>query len=193
MLIRALTYRDEPLEVLIDKALERRPRRRDAHAPRGCGMIRSANRGRQQARACTRAPRPSSRRRPRRFESGVWLSRNGRRVNAKSIMGVMMLAAGMGSTVEIEAEGADEAGGDRGARDALRRQVRRGLRPMDAARAPSASPCTASASPAASPSATRTSSPACRPRSTTTRSPRARDPARAAPLRPRGEARCATS
>jgi phosphocarrier protein len=35
----------------------------------------------------------------------VWLERNGRRVNAKSIMGVMMLAAGKGATVIIEAEG----------------------------------------------------------------------------------------
>jgi len=35
----------------------------------------------------------------------VWLSRNGRRVNAKSIMGVMMLAAGKGSVITIEAEG----------------------------------------------------------------------------------------
>ncbi len=43
------------------------------------------------------------------FQSGVWIARNGRRVNAKSIMGVMMLAAGLGSTVQIEAEGADEA------------------------------------------------------------------------------------
>ena len=43
------------------------------------------------------------------FQSGVWLSRNGRRVNAKSIMGVMMLAAGIGSSVELEAEGPDEA------------------------------------------------------------------------------------
>jgi len=43
------------------------------------------------------------------FQSQVWISRNGRRVNAKSIMGVMMLAAGLGSTVELEAEGADEA------------------------------------------------------------------------------------
>jgi phosphocarrier protein len=42
------------------------------------------------------------------FKSEIWLSRNGRRVNAKSIMGVMMLAAGMGSEVEIETEGADE-------------------------------------------------------------------------------------
>ena len=42
------------------------------------------------------------------FQSGVWIARNGRRVNAKSIMGVMMLAAGIGSTVELETDGADE-------------------------------------------------------------------------------------
>ena len=41
------------------------------------------------------------------FSCEIWLSRNGRRVNAKSIMGVMMLAAGKGSSVLIEAEGAD--------------------------------------------------------------------------------------
>ncbi|GAA6142814.1 HPr family phosphocarrier protein [Hydrogenophaga sp. 5NK40-0174] len=38
----------------------------------------------------------------------VWLSRADRRVNAKSIMGVMMLAAGIGSNVEIETNGEDE-------------------------------------------------------------------------------------
>ena len=43
------------------------------------------------------------------FASDVHLSRNGRRVNAKSIMGVMMLAAGLGTEVEIETDGADEA------------------------------------------------------------------------------------
>ena len=42
------------------------------------------------------------------FEADVWLSRNGRRVNAKSIMGVMMLAAAKGSTIVIETVGADE-------------------------------------------------------------------------------------
>lgn len=41
------------------------------------------------------------------FSADVWLSRNGRRVNAKSIMGVMMLAAGKGSRIVIEAEGED--------------------------------------------------------------------------------------
>ncbi|MGH8671060.1 MAG: HPr family phosphocarrier protein [Burkholderiales bacterium] len=42
------------------------------------------------------------------FSSRIWLSRNGKRVNAKSIMGVMMLAAGVGSTLHIETEGDDE-------------------------------------------------------------------------------------
>jgi len=42
-----------------------------------------------------------------RFAAEVWLSRNGRRVNAKSIMGVMMLAAGKGSRISIETEGTD--------------------------------------------------------------------------------------
>jgi phosphocarrier protein HPr len=50
------------------------------------------------------------------FNSDIHLSRNGRRVNAKSIMGVMMLAAGVGSEIEIEIEGDDE----RQAMDALR-------------------------------------------------------------------------
>ncbi len=38
----------------------------------------------------------------------VWLTRNGRRVNAKSIMGVMMLAAAMGTTISIETTGEKE-------------------------------------------------------------------------------------
>ena len=42
------------------------------------------------------------------FQSEVHLSRNGRRINAKSIMGVMMLAAGLGSEIEMETDGADE-------------------------------------------------------------------------------------
>ena len=42
------------------------------------------------------------------FRSEIFLSRNGRRVNAKSIMGVMMLAAGVGTDVEIETDGEDE-------------------------------------------------------------------------------------
>jgi phosphocarrier protein HPr len=42
------------------------------------------------------------------FKCEVFMSRNGRRVNAKSIMGVMMLAAGLGSSVELETDGPDE-------------------------------------------------------------------------------------
>ena len=44
-----------------------------------------------------------------RFKAHVWVGRNGRRVNAKSIMGVMMLAAAKGSTILIETDGPDEA------------------------------------------------------------------------------------
>ncbi len=44
-----------------------------------------------------------------RFQCDLHLTRKDRRVNAKSIMGVMMLAAGLGSEVEIEADGVDEA------------------------------------------------------------------------------------
>ena len=42
------------------------------------------------------------------YKSDVWMTRNSRRVNAKSIMGVMMLAAGKGSKVMLETEGPDE-------------------------------------------------------------------------------------
>ena len=42
------------------------------------------------------------------FKSEIFISKNGRRVNAKSIMGVMMLAAGIGSEIELETDGVDE-------------------------------------------------------------------------------------
>ena len=42
------------------------------------------------------------------YPCDVWIARGDRRVNAKSIMGVMMLAAGLGSTVDLETEGAQE-------------------------------------------------------------------------------------
>ncbi|HEX8739182.1 MAG TPA: HPr family phosphocarrier protein [Casimicrobiaceae bacterium] len=44
-----------------------------------------------------------------RFQSDVTIARSGRSVNAKSIMGVMMLAAGKGSKVTLEIDGPDEA------------------------------------------------------------------------------------
>jgi phosphocarrier protein HPr len=56
------------------------------------------------ARASTKLTQTASK-----FASDIWIERNGRRVNAKSIMGVMMLAAAKGSVVKIEASGADEA------------------------------------------------------------------------------------
>jgi len=42
------------------------------------------------------------------FSSEIWIEKNGRKVNAKSIMGVMMLAAAKGSTITLEAIGIDE-------------------------------------------------------------------------------------
>ncbi|GKS76900.1 HPr family phosphocarrier protein [Acidovorax sp. SUPP950] len=50
------------------------------------------------------------------FPCDVWMAKGERRINAKSIMGVMMLAAGLGSTVELETNGAQE----QEAMDALR-------------------------------------------------------------------------
>jgi len=50
-----------------------------------------------------------------RFASDVWMEKGARRINAKSIMGVMMLAAGKGSTVIVETDGSDE----RAANDAI--------------------------------------------------------------------------
>ncbi len=42
------------------------------------------------------------------YKSEVWMARDGRRVNAKSIMGVMMLAAARGTKIEFEIDGPDE-------------------------------------------------------------------------------------
>lgn len=56
------------------------------------------------ARASTKLTQTASQ-----FASEIWIERNGRRVNAKSIMGVMMLAAAKGATITIEADGVDEA------------------------------------------------------------------------------------
>lgn len=55
------------------------------------------------ARASTKLTQTASQ-----FASEIWIERNGRRVNAKSIMGVMMLAAAKGASITIEATGADE-------------------------------------------------------------------------------------
>jgi phosphocarrier protein HPr len=56
------------------------------------------------ARASTKLTQTASQ-----FSSEIWIEKTGRRVNAKSIMGVMMLAAAKGASITIEATGADEA------------------------------------------------------------------------------------
>ena len=53
------------------------------------------------------------------FESAITVTRDGRTVNGKSIMGIMMLAAGPGSTLKICTEGSDESA----ASEALRRLI----------------------------------------------------------------------
>jgi phosphocarrier protein HPr len=55
------------------------------------------------ARASTKLTQTASK-----FSSEIWITRNGRRVNAKSIMGVMMLAAAKGSFITLDANGTDE-------------------------------------------------------------------------------------
>lgn len=42
------------------------------------------------------------------FQSDIWVTRNGKRVNGKSIMGLMMLAAAQGAEITLETDGADE-------------------------------------------------------------------------------------
>ncbi|MDP3742978.1 MAG: HPr family phosphocarrier protein [Methylotenera sp.] len=55
------------------------------------------------ARASTKLTQTASK-----FSSEIWITRNGRRVNAKSIMGVMMLAAAKGAVITLETNGPDE-------------------------------------------------------------------------------------
>ncbi|MDO8961445.1 MAG: HPr family phosphocarrier protein [Methylophilus sp.] len=55
------------------------------------------------ARASTKFTQTASQ-----FKSEIWVEKNGRRVNAKSIMGVMMLAAAQGTVILVEATGEDE-------------------------------------------------------------------------------------
>jgi phosphocarrier protein HPr len=56
------------------------------------------------ARASTKLTQTASQ-----YASEIWVERNGRRVNAKSIMGVMMLAASKGSKITLETSGPDES------------------------------------------------------------------------------------
>ena len=107
MLLRVLTSRNGSLaRGGAARALGRR-RGRGAHEPATAAAMPSAdativNKLGLHARAAAKLTHLAGN-----YQCEIWLSRSGRRVNAKSIMGVMMLAAGQGTSVLIEAEGAD--------------------------------------------------------------------------------------
>jgi phosphotransferase system HPr (HPr) family protein len=116
MLWRSLCYLREPLDALVTRAVagatqgvmqvaHTRPQNQFTLRSR---MIRTtlviSNKLGLHARASAKLTKLASS-----FECEVFMSRNGRRVNAKSIMGIMMLAAGLGSEVELETEGVDES------------------------------------------------------------------------------------
>jgi phosphotransferase system HPr (HPr) family protein len=116
MLVRAICYRTEKLDQLATKALaggaqgvlqigttavqNQTANHPDKYAAEGHHII---NKLGLHARASAKLTQLAGS-----FNSQVKMSRNGRQVDAKSIMGVMMLAAGIGSTVSIETDGPDE-------------------------------------------------------------------------------------
>lgn len=116
MLVRAICYRAEKLDQLAAKALaggsqgvlqvgstavqNQVANHPDKYAAEDITII---NKLGLHARASAKLTQLASK-----FDSQIKMSRNGRQVDAKSIMGVMMLAAGIGSTVTLEIEGPDE-------------------------------------------------------------------------------------
>ena len=131
MLIRALTYRDQGLAVAVEKALSGGTEGvihmttdscgKDHGAVMASAEVEIVNKLGLHARASAKLTQVASG-----YPCEVWLSRNGRRVNAKSIMGVMMLAAGKGAMITIEARGRRRRRGARRAAETDRGQVRRG-------------------------------------------------------------------
>ena len=108
MLVRAFTYRTRDMDTMVKKAvsggcdgvlhIERRIRsmpQREVEIVNKLGL---------HARASAKLTQLAAK-----YQSDVALSRNNRKVNAKSIMGVMMLAAGKGAKVTLEIDGPDEA------------------------------------------------------------------------------------
>jgi phosphotransferase system HPr (HPr) family protein len=106
MLVRALSYSSQPLEIVVSKAITGGLEGVLYILP-GTVMLRVEiqiiNKLGLHARASSKFTQLASR-----FKSDVGIARNGRRVNGKSIMGVMMLAAAKGSTVELDVDGPDE-------------------------------------------------------------------------------------
>ena len=106
MLVRAITYRNDPLEAVAEK---RSPAATMVSStfPRKPAMLQQdieiVNKLGLHARASAKLTQMAGQ-----FKSEIWIARNERRVNAKSIMGVMMLAANKGSTIHLEIDGADE-------------------------------------------------------------------------------------
>lgn len=114
MLLRTVSYRHESLDALVSRAMigatqgviqvaVTAPRTRPEEPPMIKTTVTISNKLGLHARASAKLTKLAAS-----FASEVWMSRGERRVNAKSIMGVMMLAAGLGSTVEIETIGSDE-------------------------------------------------------------------------------------
>eukprot|EP01035_Chromulina_nebulosa_P056469 gene56469-77388_t len=97
MLLRAVSYRAEPLDSVVTRAV--------VGGTQGVMQTRTtiSNKLGLHARASAKLTKLAGG-----FPCEVWMARGERRVNAKSIMGVMMLAAGKGAKVTLEADGADE-------------------------------------------------------------------------------------
>jgi phosphotransferase system HPr (HPr) family protein len=132
MLLRAVSYRHEPLDALVARALAggtqgvmQVANHRAAEPDSKKFMIKTtttiSNKLGLHARASAKLTKLAGS-----FPCEVWMSRGERRVNAKSIMGVMMLAAGIGAEVDARDQRRARAGGHGCAAGADRRQVRRG-------------------------------------------------------------------
>jgi len=122
MLIRALTYREEPLASVTAKAISG-GQTGVVHMNQMPAMpqteVEIVNKLGLHARASAKLTQLASG-----FQSEIWLTRNSRRVNAKSIMGVMMLAAGKGAKIGIEISGKRRRRGIAGAAETDSRKIR---------------------------------------------------------------------
>ena len=130
MLLRTVSYRHESLDALISRAViggtqgvmqvaVTAPQNQARRTPMIKTTATISNKLGLHARASAKLTKLAGS-----HHCEVWMPRGERRINAKSIMGVMMLAAGIGSTVELETDGT-RAGGDGRHPGADQRQVRR--------------------------------------------------------------------
>ncbi len=104
MLLRALTYRHDQLEVVFAFANLTRVKNKRIHRKYMVQIeLEIVNKLGLHARASAKLTQLAAK-----YNADVWVSRNNKRVNGKSIMGVMMLAAGKGSHITLDTEGTDE-------------------------------------------------------------------------------------